>query len=93
MSSTKWEILFLILAAPLFAMKPFAMVCYFVLITLMMLWLSRQEECFTTIMDYFPWNEVNVVRKRNKESTVVQCDVSNVMDVRPEYDYLWKYDV
>jgi len=24
-------------------------------------------------MDYFPWNEVNIVKKRSPESTVVEC--------------------
>lgn len=91
MVSFRWQIMVFILMTPLFVSRPTIMAAWFVCATLCLVWLSRSSEGFETIMDYFPWNEVNVVHKRNKESTVVQCNVKNVMDVRPDYDVVRAY--
>lgn len=33
---------------------------------------TKNEENYDK-MDFFPWNEVNIVKKRNGESTVIDC--------------------
>lgn len=42
----------------------------FILLSLI-LWKGTMERYDK--MDFFPWNEVNIVRKRNREDTVVDC--------------------
>lgn len=92
-SSRPWKIFFLLVLAPVFLICPskIGITSYFVFVALWMSMSSSQETYEP--LDYFPWNEVNVVRKRKPVSTVVQCDVKHVMDVKPDYDYLTHYNV
>ena len=86
-------VLLLIVMAPVFTICPSKMgiTVYFICVAT---WLSMHnvQENYEPL-NYFPWNEVNVVRKRKPVSTVIQCDVKHVMDVKPDYDYLTHYNV
>ena len=44
-----------------------------VLVLLLVFYQKNKTEEMYDEMDFFPWNEVNIVKKRNRESTVIDC--------------------
>lgn len=54
---------------------------FLIIWTGLVIMMARRREGFER-GNYFPWNEVNVVRKRVPGSTVVECSWSYVRDAR-----------
>lgn len=55
--------------------KMSSMILYAGVVVLLMIFHQKEggkEEMYDK-MDFFPWNEVNLVKKRNGESTVIDC--------------------
>ena len=57
--------------SPTFTILSFV-VCSVVLIAVLIV-ATRQKEAYSK-MDVFPWNEANLVIKRNPQSTVIDCE-------------------
>lgn len=60
-----------VVMAPRFAVFSF-MVCAVVLMVVLFVEMRRKE--MYSKMDVFPWNEANLVIKRNPQSTVIDCE-------------------
>lgn len=68
-------IIVLLLSIPLFPLlnKKLSMLLFFVVsCSALAFHYTRPAETYER-MDFFPWNEVNIVRKRIPQSTVIDC--------------------
>lgn len=69
------SLLFSLLLFPVVAMfhKKTAIFLYYAVGLLAIIYYMKEEKEAYDRMDFFPWNEVNLVKKRTPNSTVIDC--------------------